>query len=77
MAENMNFEKSMKRLEEIVALLEKGDVEIEKSLELFAEGTSLIKSCGKLLDEAEQKVMIITKGEDGLKEQPFSAGSEN
>ena len=68
----LNFEDSLKRLEEIVFHLEKGDIPLQ-SLALFEEGTALVKSCSTLLDEAEQKVLILRSGEDGtLSEEPFS-----
>ena len=51
-----NYEKSLKRLEEVVALLEEGGQPLEKTLELFSEGTALISACGKYLDDAEQKI---------------------
>ena len=52
--------------------LEKGDVPLEQSLTLFEEGTGLIKSCSKMLDEAEQKVVKLRKGETGEPEElPF------
>lgn len=66
------FEESMARIEEIVRALEKGDKPLDEALGLFEEGTALIKSCGKLLDEAEQKVVKLQKGEDGAPtELPF------
>lgn len=72
MAEKMNFEKSMARLEEIVKLLERGDAPLESSLKLFEEGTALIRSCGGFLEQAEQKVMRLMKGENGEPvEAPF------
>ena len=68
----MNFEKSLERLEEIVKSLEKGDAPLDESLKLFEEGTELIAACGKMLDEAEQKVVKLRKGADGEpEEQPF------
>ena len=51
-----SYEKSLQRLEEIVKLLEEGGQSLEKTVELFSEGTSLISACSKYLDEAEQKV---------------------
>lgn len=51
-----SYEKSLKRLEEIVAILEEGGQSLEKNLELFSEGTALINTCGKYLDEAEFKI---------------------
>ena len=59
-----NYENSLKRLEEIVKLLEEGGQPLEKTLELFSEGTVLISACGKYLDEAEQKITkLLNSGE--------------
>lgn len=65
----MTFEQSLARLEEIVKLLERGDAPLAESLGLFEEGAGLIKRCGGLLDEAEQKVVQLRKGEDGSPEE--------
>lgn len=54
-----NYEQSIKRLEEIVKILEEGGQPLEKTIELFSEGTALISACSKYLDEAEQKVSIL------------------
>ena len=61
----LTFEQQLARLDTIVKQLERGDTQLEQSLALFEEGTALIRSCGKLLDEAEQKVVMIKKGADG------------
>ena len=63
--ENMSFEQALKRIDEIVKHLERGDAALEQSLALFEEGTALIRNCGKMLDEAEQKVKILLKNADG------------
>ena len=55
----MEFEKKMKRLEEIVDQMEGGDLALEKSLSLFEEGVKLSKECHLQLNEAEQKVRIL------------------
>ena len=69
---NKSFEENMQRLEQIVRAMEKGDVALEESLKLFQEGTSLVQSCAKLLDEAELQVTKITAGPDGApEEEPF------
>ena len=60
----LSFEQSLSRLDEIVRHLEKGDLPLSKSLSLYEEGTGLIKSCSKMLDEAEQKVVKLKKGPD-------------
>ncbi len=72
MAENKSFEQSLTRLDEIVRHLEKGDLPLNESLTLFEEGTGLLASCSKLLDEAEQKVVMLRKGADRSPEElPF------
>ena len=68
----MTFESSLQRLEEIVKLLEKGDAPLAESLGLFEEGAGLLRSCGRLLEEAEQKVVQLRKSADGTPEElPF------
>ena len=70
---NLTFEESMKSLEQIVRAMEKGDVPLEESLKLFTEGTQLVASCGKLLDEAELQVKKIATAADGSPvEEDFS-----
>lgn len=62
---NKTFEESMTRLEQIVRAMERGDVPLEESLKLFQEGTELVRSCGKLLDEAQLQVNKIMTAADG------------
>ena len=62
---NRSFEENMQRLEQIVRVMERGDVSLEESLKLFQEGTALVESCGKLLDEAELQVKKIVSTDDG------------
>jgi exodeoxyribonuclease VII small subunit len=62
---NKTFEENMQHLEQIVRAMERGDVALEESLKLFQEGTELIRSCGKLLDDAELEVKKILSGPDG------------
>ncbi len=67
-----SFEQSLARLDEIVRHLEKGDLPLNDSLRLFEEGTGLVRRCGAMLDEAEQKVVVLKKGPDRQpQEQPF------
>lgn len=76
-AKKMTFEQQITRLEEIVAALEQGDVQLADSLALFEEGTKLIAACTKQLDQAEQQVVKLMKGPDGAPmEQPFEAAEE-
>ena len=69
--EKLTFEQSAARIDEIVRLLEKGDAPLDKSLALFEEGAKLIKTCGKMLDQAEQKIVRLQKGADGPEELEF------
>ena len=62
---NKSFEQNMARLEQIVRAMERGDVALEESLKLFQEGTELVRSCGKLLDEAQLQVKKIMTAPDG------------
>lgn len=59
------FEKSLARLEEIVASLEAGDADLEQALKLFEEGIGLVRSCDKQLKEAEQKLEQLTAQGEG------------
>ena len=71
--ENKTFEQNLRRLEEIVRAMERGDVALEESLKLFQEGTELVQSCGKQLEEAKMQVTKITAGADGApQEEPFA-----
>ena len=63
--ENMTFEAAMARLEEIVRTLESGNAPLDTSLALFEEGVALVKFCNSRLDHAEQRVKILTMGENG------------
>ena len=67
------FEQSLKQLEQIVQELESGDLPLEKALKKFEEGIQLSKLCSQTLDETEQKISILLKGQNGeVIEKPFS-----
>ena len=63
--QKMTFEQNMQRLEQIVRAMERGDAALEESLKLFQEGTALISSCTKLLDDAELQVKKIVTDANG------------
>jgi len=65
------FEEAMKRLEQIVQQLEKGDAPLDQSLALFEEGTKLIKACGAALDQAEHKLTVLVSAGDKPETAPF------
>ena len=57
------YEEAVKRLEEIVKKLESGAAPLDESIALFSEGAELVTTCTAILDEAEQKVKILTESE--------------
>lgn len=65
MSKEKSFEEKLQRLEQIVRAMEQGDVALEESLKLFQEGTELVRSCGKLLDDAQMQVKLIATAADG------------
>ena len=74
--QNNTFESQLMRLEQIVRAMEKGDVPLDEALKLFQEGTELVRSCGKLLDEAELQVKQVLAGENGAPvEEDFADGN--
>ena len=72
--EQQSFEQAIAKIDEIVASLERGDAQLDKSLSLFEEGIKLIEKCGTMLDNAEQKVLNLQKtitGKEAPKEYFF------
>ena len=68
------FEEMLKRLEEIVQALSSVETPLETSLALFEEGAGLVRLCTEKLDEAQQKVTLLTSSPEGWKEEPFQEG---
>jgi len=57
---DLSFEKSLKELEQIVSRLERGDVELEESINIWERGEALKDHCDRLLKQAESRVEKIT-----------------
>ncbi len=69
----LKFEEALKRLEEIVTLLEDEKLPLEEALERYEEGIKLTRHCTKVLDAAEKKIEILSKIEGGeLEAKPFT-----
>jgi len=64
-SKNINLEKALADLEELVEELESGDLPLEKAMKKFEEGIKLTRSCQKALKDAEQKVEILLKSAGG------------
>jgi len=61
----IKLEKAMERMEEIIALLEEGDLDLDKSLEVFEEGIRLYRNLSRRLKEAEGRIKIIMEEQEG------------
>lgn len=71
----LKFEEALKRLEEIVKGLEKGDLPLEESLKQFTEGIRLARHCTDEIDRAEKKVEVLLKDSSGAaRTAPFNPG---
>ena len=78
MNNSQNFETSLEELERIVRDLERGDLPLEKSLELFEQGVKLSRACQERLNEAERRIEILTRDNQGRPAvRPFDAGEVN
>src|SRR2546423_11576494 len=60
-----NFETQLASLERIVRELERGDLPLEQSLELFEQGVRLSRECQERLNEAERRIEVLLRGADG------------
>jgi len=62
----VSFEDAMKRIEQIVSVLENGNSTLDESLALFEEATKLCAYCNKRLETAEQNVkkLVLQNGEE-------------
>jgi len=60
---DMNFEKQLARLEEIVATIESKTLPLEESIALYQEGKAIIQALEGALKDAENKIADILKVE--------------
>lgn len=59
------FEENLKRLEEIVKILDSGECSLDDSVKLFEEGIALSRLCNTTLENAKQKITLLTEAEKG------------
>ena len=70
--EKINFEENIKQLEQIVQELESGTLNLDDSMKKFEEGIKISKECSSYLEEAEKKISILVKDDNGnLVEENF------
>lgn len=58
-ASQKTFEEDLQRLEQIVSLLESGDLPLQETLKLYEEGRRLARQCSKKLDEVEGRLQVL------------------
>jgi exodeoxyribonuclease VII small subunit len=68
----IKFEEAMTKLEEAVRLLESGNLTLDDSIEKYEDALKYVKICSEMLENAEQKVRILTENADGcISDKPF------
>ena len=72
----INFEETMKKLEEIATELEKGDLDLDTSVSKFEEGMKLSKKCNEILENAEKRISILINNGEDIKEENFVPKAE-
>ncbi len=74
MEENKNYEEMMKELEQIAKDLESGNLSLDESVKKFEQGMEISKECSKILEDAEKKISILVKNNNGdIEEKAFTA----
>ena len=72
----INFEDTMKKLENIANELEKGDLDLDTSVNKFEEGMKLSKKCNEILENAEKRISILINNGEDIKEEDFVPKAE-
>ena len=71
--EKESIENLLKRLEEIVIDLERGDLPLEQAIVKYEEGCQRYQRCHAILDSIEKKIVLLSKKDDGtIAEVPFN-----
>ena len=69
---DLTFEVSLKKLEDIVDRLESGEVDLEKSVELYEEGIELKKICEEKLKKADLQIKKIKLENNKISKEDFN-----
>jgi exodeoxyribonuclease VII small subunit len=76
MSKSIHFEQSLTELEEIVSQLEQGELSLENALQQFEKGIALARRCQEVLQQAEQKIEILTMNQTNTEIPPEKQSSE-
>ena len=75
---NISFEEAMQRLENAVARLESGKLNLDESIAVYEEAVGLVRICNDRINAAALKVKLLTEGQDGtVTDAPFDFENEN
>lgn len=75
-AKYKNYESAMERMEAITEQLEAGEPTLEEAIKLYTEGLEIAKLCNDKLNEADEKIKIISEKNGLLEEEEFDEGDE-
>lgn len=64
MEQKLTYEEAIKKLENIIGDLEKGELSLDKSIDLFSQGINYVKVCKEHLEKAEGKIKILIEDEE-------------
>jgi exodeoxyribonuclease VII small subunit len=70
--ESLTFEQIVAQLSEVVDRLEGGEIPLEQALLTFEQGIALSRLGSKRLDEAERRIEILMRDEQGLSLRPMA-----
>ena len=76
-SQELTVEQAMLRMEQIQEIIQKGEISLAESVELFEEAAKLYAFCNDKLNELEDRVKILSKNAEGkLTEVPFEVNNE-
>lgn len=68
----LTFEQAVARLEKLATEMDNGNLELDKMIQAFEEGQTLVKHCYSKLNEVEKKIELLVKqDDDSVKTEPF------
>jgi len=71
MTKKFDFNKGLLELESIVKTMESGDLSLEDSLKYFEQGVQLTRQCQSALNQAEQKISLLSADDDYQTQKPL------
>jgi len=71
MTDKFNFNKGLSQLEEIINKMESGELSLEDSLKYFEEGVKIHRLCHTALTDAEQRISVLSEGDNYSQEKSF------